>query len=99
MSETPDPPADDDAPEPVRTRDAVVRRAPRFRRFVLAGIVLALLVGLVLWLVWELPVPPGESPSWFGLLWTEATAAAIGAVLGGVAAVVADARSARRSAP
>lgn len=96
MSETPQPP-DDDAPEPVRTRDAVVRRAPRFRRFVLAGVVLALLLGLVLWLVWDLAVAPDGDGSGYGLLWTEATAAAVGAVVGAAAGVVADARSTRRS--
>lgn len=88
---------DDGAPEPVRTRKAVVRRAPRFRRFVWTGVVLALLVGLVLWAVWDGPQGPGTASPGLRLLWVEAVAGAVGAVLGAFAGVLADARSTRRS--
>lgn len=90
-------PDDDDAlPSPEELRDvaepAVVRRAPRYRSFVLAGALVGVLLAVVLVLVVPGDQPLGRGPV---LVFVGLTAVAVMALLGAVVAVLVD-RSTRR---
>ncbi|MBO1753167.1 histidine kinase [Actinotalea sp. BY-33] len=72
---------------------ATVRRAPRYRGFVMAGVVLGILVAVPTVLLWR----GGTNELGLGpvVVFTGLTLAVLGAILGAVAAVVADRRSRR----
>lgn len=87
------PAPDDDAtlPSPEELRDvaepAVVRRAPRYRAFVLAGALVGVLVAVVLVLVVPGDQALGRGPV---LVFVALTAVAVTALLGAVVAVLVD---------
>jgi hypothetical protein len=90
-------PAPDAAlPSPEELRDvaepAVVRRAPRYRSFVLAGALVGVLLAVVLVLAVPGDQPLGRGPV---LVFVALTAVAVTALLGAVVAVLVD-RSTRR---
>ena len=93
----PAPRGDDDAlpsPEELRAvaEPAVVRRAPRYRSFVLAGALVGMLLAVVLVLVVPGDQALGRGPV---LVFVALTAVAVTALLGAVVAVLVD-RSTRR---
>lgn len=89
-------PDDDALPSPEELRDvaepAVVRRAPRYRSFVLAGALVGVLLAVVLVLVVPGDQALGRGPV---LVFVGLTAVAVTALLGAVVAVLVD-RSTRR---
>lgn len=95
-----DPPDDGAAAQQWRdvAGSAAVRRAPRYRAFVLVGTLLALGLAVVLVLVVQRDAGGGAAPATGTvLLFVGLTAAVVGALAGGLVAVLVDRRG-RRSA-
>lgn len=96
QSPTPSPEPDGGLPTPAELREvaepAVVRRAPRYRSFVLAGAMVGVLLAIVLVLVVPGDQPLGRGPV---LVFVGLTGVLVTALLGAVVAVLVD-RSTRR---